>query len=314
MRVEKWKNDHPGRRIGFTLIGLSFIGILLMVSYFSAQEAPVHLGLTPIPAMAFLLGFVLVVSDSGVKFLDIKDELQDLPTLIADDWQALLRLRLTRAVVMLLAVIVMAVLEGHLLITYRKWFALWGPFNVIGLGLILGLVAAILFMKSEWFQWRVERTPWWIFMIPLVGFALSAGLGIHFTEPVEVGGPNRLNLIEDTYDWDNTRASRIYIFNTGTNYSGSTGSGSLDLPECNGKGCGQVYLALILIVIVAICVLGSMFIPGFWIAATLLLLFIMGVIAVRELLCVEEERKKHGQDRWTKSYRAYRGRWTDSQD
>ena len=131
---------------------------------------------------------------------------------------------------------------------------------------------------------RWERTPWWVFVIPLLGFVLCIFLGVYNTEPIELGGHTRL----EKYDFSQTRAGRSNYFYFWQNTGRS--SGSIDLPECTGKNCGYVYLAVLLILVVIVCVLGSAFIPHFWVLSTLLILTFMIVIASRELLFRERRQ------------------------
>ncbi len=283
------KVKNRGVRLGLGSIVLALLLIAGMAVYFGARQADVPMSLTPIPAVLILIGFLLIFTDVLETKLDLTDEVENWRELISDDLGELRRMRVTRGIMMLVISIIMIGIEVHLLLYYHKWFAVWfGGINVIGLSLIVSMIAIFIAFRSGWFQWRIDRTPWWVFAIPLIGFVLSGLAGTYYAEPVEFGAPTRIdNLREDTYDWSRTRASTIYIFNSSTT-TGSTSS-NLDLPECSGKNCGYLYMALILIVVVAICVLGSVFVQHFWVLALTLQSVIMLTIALRELLYLEND-------------------------
>lgn len=298
---EKRKRDELPGWVRFApalfFFGLGLVTAIVLAVTFGWAQAEIPLSVTPLPAVFIVAGIILLIPGWIQGSLDIGDEMADLNFLLEDDVAALTHGRLTRGVVM--ALISLISLGGVLytLYHYHKWFAVWGPwnillqfgpYNVIAVGILLGLIVAIIMIKTDWFQDRRMRTPWWIFLVPLIGVVLSGVLGVYFTEPDTSGltqAQIQAAIRSDTYRYENTRSgSSVFINQTFINSSGGGGGGSIKLPSCSGKGCGYVYIGIALILLVVVCVLGSIFVPHFWVVATIMLLAAMAVISFRDLL------------------------------
>jgi hypothetical protein len=289
-----------GVKAGVSLIALAILITIGIGLYVGAQQTDVPILILVIPATMVLIGMVFLVSGTLTRFLEIDDEIASLPELLSDDWEAIRSLRLNKAIVMFGLSIALLIGEAYCLLKFEKWLSMWGPINVMLVSVIVAIIAGVLMFKTEWFQWRSERTPWWIFIVAAVGCLLCTGLGTYFAEPVEYGAPTRLEISAaggqaSHYDWSQTRASRIYIFNS-TSSGGSGGSSSFSMPECKGKSCGYLYLGILVVILVIICLVGSALIPHFWVLAVFLLFTVAFTIALRELLYVDRARKRKEYD------------------
>lgn len=110
---------------------------------------------------------------------------------------------------------------------------------------------------------------------------LSTTLGITQTEDVKL-----LNFGDSTYQGGYTyyyQSNNMYIFdgNSGSSYS------NISVPKCSGKGCGEAYLLIGLIILTVVLVIGSAFITHFWFFSGGIFISIMCILFVRDLLCRE---------------------------
>jgi hypothetical protein len=160
---------------------------------------------------------------------------------------------------------------------YRKWEASWlGGLSVVLVAVLAGFLIGYAGVKSEWFQVRKKRFSWWIFLIPLIAYAISGLVGIYFVEP-EVRSVEDLPIYQPaSYQYTPSQARIDRIEGRGMM---NIMDGAMDI-DCDDEGC----LVLILVVIAVICVVASACIPHFWVVATTVLWVIMLLISTRELL------------------------------
>jgi hypothetical protein len=269
---------HRDKVLGIGLICLSIVlapglGLIFL------REGTLPLIVLAGPAVIFFIGLLFLFTNLLETSLGIKDEIEELPRLLEDDVEALVQRRFTATHFMVVATIVAGILLLGILVWYQKWYASWGPVNVLLVSAVMIAVTLIIGLNSRWFQSRDRRTSSQVFLIPLAGLVLSVSLGLFYAEPREFGGRTRNSgLAPESERWAATRASQLYMLD-------DLGMVIPDF-DCDDEAC----LVLLLIFIVIICVVASMFIPHFWVLAGHLLLAIMALMAIRELL-VSEKRE-----------------------
>jgi hypothetical protein len=263
--------------LGLILMGLSVI-VALGLGLVLLWKRSLPLVMLAGPAVVFLLGLFFFFTDLLERSLGIRDEIEELPKLVADDIQALRARRLTWTHIMVAVTIVAAIVLLVFLIWYKKWEASWGPVNILLISAVMVAIALVVGLRSRWFQHRQGRSRYLLFLIPVAGLMLTAGLGLYFTEPREFGGRTRSTGYASEGDrWAASRAS-------GWDILGTTDDDDEEVDvSCEGEECLVMYLIMLVIV----CVAASMFIPHYWVVAAHLLLTIMALIAVRELLVSE---------------------------
>lgn len=238
-----------------------------------------------IPGILVLLGLAVIFFDFVEEHLEIDDEITQFSELIADDLEELKSGHITYAHVLIAASAFAFLMEVLLIFLYRKWDADWGIFNVLLVSIVVCLVGTYFVIKTRWFQNRRRRTPAWISLVPMGGFVVCALLGMYFTEP---GSALPVNQTGYVYHFEDSRVSNTVIYQNNFFDVGNSVS-DVDI-DCHGDSCGEALLGLLLLLVVAACILGSFFIPHFWVLATLLLAVIMALIAIRELLYSDDHR------------------------
>ncbi len=265
---------HRDKILGIVLVCASVI-VAPGLGLIFLREGSLPLIVLAGPAVIFFVGLLFLFTNLLESSLGVKDELEELPKLLEDDVEALVQRRFTSTHFMVVATVVAGILLLAILVWYQKWYASWGPVNVLLVSAVMIAITLAIGMNSRWFQSRGRRTSSQIFLIPLAGLILSVGLGLFYAEPREFGGQTRnRGLVSEAERMPAPRASDIFILDMI----------SLDF-DCDGEGC----LVLLLIVIVIVCVVASMFIPHFWVLAGHLLLTIMALMAIRELLVSERK-------------------------
>ena len=266
--------------LGLILINLSVI-VAPGVGLVLFRERPLPLVLLAGPAVVFLLGLLFLFTDLLEGALGIRDEIEELPKLVEDDIEALVGGRFTWTHIMVAVTIVAAVVLAAILVWFKKWEASWGPVNVLVISAAVVAMALVVGLRSGWFQHRQRRSRELVFLIPVAGLMLTAGLGLYFTEPREFGGQTRSAGFASEGDrWAASRAS-------GWDLLGTTDEDDEEVDmSCDGEECLVMYLILLVIV----CVAAAMFIPHYWVVAAHLFLTIMVLMALRELLVPEKGR------------------------
>lgn len=189
-------------------------------------------------------------------------------------------------------------------IRFQKFNAYWGPFSVVFLALVLGAIVAFLFFLLPWFREDREPVPVGMLSLCIVVVLVSLFGGVYMTEPVEPGAhisqagmvinPGQPEHQQAAYY--NSRAGGTFYYwfygGYGGSYypSGSTSSGSSSssgsAPSCSGKSCeGMAYVFLVILAIIVI--LGSLFVPSFWVAGALCFVIILWMITLREWFLVD---------------------------
>jgi hypothetical protein len=265
--------------LGIILIGLGLFSGWGIALFFLFVRDTLPFSMLIASAGFVFIGFMLIFSDGIEKSLQLDDEIQKFPVLIQDDLEDLKRRRITtpHAMVVITFLSLIGQLAGVFL--YRKWQAQWaGSLNVVLVAVLAGFAIGFVGLTTKWFQDRRQRFSWWVFLLPLGFFALSAYLGIYYVEPQ----------IKSVGDFPINRSANYQYATPDARINQIDGRGAFDIMDgtleldCDDEGC----LVLILVVIGIACVAASAFIPHFWVVATTILWVLMLLIATRELLYV----------------------------
>lgn len=273
--------------LGFWLMSGGLFVALLESIYFAVLGYDLPLMALVFPAALIVLGLSLVFFDVVERGTGITDDLANLPELVADDLDDLRRYRFTRTHFMVISAPLLLVIQGYLFVEYDKWSANWGGINVLVVALIVALFGAYRLLRTQWFRRRVLRTPNWIITVTVIGFVLSGGLGIYYTEP----DPVEPVYVDDVpvqntqaYNYENTRIGR-----SGSSHWYWLDDGWVSGGSCDDDGC----LFLVLIIVIVVVVLASIFVPHFWMIGTSLLIAIFMIQTLRELLYVDQDHPRH---------------------
>ena len=272
------------KKLGIGLSGISLATAILAGIYLAFTGGSISIAAFAWPALGFILGIGIVFFNFVEVGLQIEDEIEQFPQLVEDDLHQLRSGTITPTHFMVVGTLFAAAIEIGLLLWYEKIYAAWGPFNVLLIALLVVGLASFWSFRSDWFQIRRSRLTTRVFWIPAVGWLICSLIGVTFEEPKEYGGRSQLERSQAVISEENqmpTSPRSSYIFFRTADMAGDA-IGSFD---CDDEGC----LVVLLIIIVAVSVLASATIPHFWVVATMLLLTLMGVIALRELLYTDEE-------------------------
>jgi hypothetical protein len=193
--------------------------------------------------------------------------------------------RATRKQLLFLAVAVAFFLAWTaLVVKYHKWDAQWAWANVPAVA-VLAAIAAVWWVRHQAWYWAAEKPARLrVLLIPAAGFVFCALVGIYFTEPIEAGGlmtrsgeisplAAERTGVAGSYDYGETRAGNWAILADLADLGDFAGSG--------GDG-DELCFILFLVILVIVLVVGSFFIPHFWVLGTLVLVAIMALVAYRE--------------------------------
>lgn len=257
--------------LGEMVVVFSLAIALAMGLGFNDFGASIPLSVIVWPAIGLLVGPIIIFGSTLEESPDLS--IDRLPELLKDDIEALRMGRITTEHLYVAASGAAWIAQLFLLGYYQKWMATWGPINVLMAGLVVVFVAGWVMLCSDWFQDRHRRSRQRIYVIPAVGWLICISLGVYWAEPIEFGKLSpleRSQLVRSAEYWSSTRASdAFYLF---------------DFVSADGISCDD---EICLIVVVVLCILGSIFIPHFWVVGTLVLLTIMTLITIRELLYLE---------------------------
>jgi hypothetical protein len=262
---------------GWILVGFGVVSGFGVSAYFLLMAESLALSMLLAPAFFFLLGLVLIYSDNLERSLKIERDIRDFPRLIEDDLVDLREGKITPCHAMVVITTLSLIGQIAAIFLYRKWTAnFMGCMNVIVVSVFAGFAVGLIGITTKWFRIRQQRFSFWVYLIPLIGLALSAFLGMYFAEP-EITNVRDLPVSQGAgYQYTNT-STRVNYIDGGDAFF--IVDGVLDA-DCDDEAC----LVLILVVIVIACIAASAFIPHFWVVATTILWVIMLLITLRELL------------------------------
>lgn len=202
--------------------------------------------------------------------------------------------------IFLLAGIVCSAAYVSQVASYQKLSAFWGSFSVVVVAIALAIVGAVIFFVIPWFT--NEESAGWGFIVLTTVVCLTAIFGgIYMTEPIERGATVSIagQILPENpgqhqeYAYANSRAGgRFYSFFYGGGYYSTSSGGSsvpstVAIPKCTGKACSGV--AMVFLAVCAIIVLvGSFFVPHFWVAGGLMFLTFVWMLVIREFYMVSD--------------------------
>lgn len=233
----------------------------------------------PVMSVIFLgIGVLSIVVGSVLAFTQLIDRfippvIEEFSQDIEDDLENIKAHRLTDPIRMVITVAVAALVFSFFFLRFHKVEATWGGMPVVIFAALGFLAVVILIPQTRWYQNRGITTPLGIFLIPTIGLVLSMILGLSKTEDLSILSSRSIQGVQY-----NTRQAGAFLVNE----AGDLAFG-LSLPSCDDEICLVVYLAIALIVLTLVLVIGSAFIPHFWIFSGGILLGLMFMIALHEL-------------------------------
>ncbi len=273
-KLRRFRND---RILGWSLVLLGMLSASVTAAYFFPRGEALPLSLLIAPAGAAFIGLLLVFSVELERGLRVDDEIRDFPALIQDDIEDLKQGRITPTHAMVVITLLTFVGLTLTIFLYRKWEATWGGgLNALGTAVVIGFITGLVGVTTRWFQNREKRYSWGIFLIPFTALAISAFLGLYYTEP-RVKSARDLPVNQPVGYETSSGATRVEQFDGGGVLSIMDGAMDLD---CDDEAC----LILILIGIAIACIAASAFIPHFWLVAAFILWAIMLLLTLRDLM------------------------------
>lgn len=198
-----------------------------------------------------------------------------------------------RAYVMMGALVAMIVAWFVAVSYFSEWRANWWNISIFLIGVvIIGVVGFITYHLGDYVAENHDgRMPNWLIWSVTGFFVLSMFLGTFCTEAATNGGIPRTAQAQgqsnQTRDDDSFRYSRTgwiyyYWFYAGSSSrASSSGEDTSPSMSCSGKSCDG-YAVVILIAIALALLLLSVFVPHFWVIATLLAIVLFLAFTWRE--------------------------------
>ncbi len=251
------------------------IGLLVIFTYgMSGGNAAITLGCLFLAVACIITGSILAFSRLLDRTVDpLVDEIH---ADIEDDIQDLKEHRFTSTFWMVVIMLLAGLAFSFFAFRFHKMEAAWGPVPVL-VPTLIGLLALAWFIpRTRWFRYSRDHTPMWIFFIPTIGLIISLWLGLANTENMDAlratsTEPVIYNAIQP--------AGLLF---QGAGEVADFGF-AFDLPSCDDDACGVILLVVGLIILTFVLVIGSAFIPHFWILSGSLLLGVMLLIAIHDL-------------------------------
>jgi hypothetical protein len=245
-------------------------------------------GGSPVITLVFLsAAIVSIIIGSLLAFSRLLDRtisplVEEIHKDIEDDIQDLKERRLTNTHWMVVIVALALVTLSFFIFRFHKVEAAWGPVPVIIPTFLAMLALAWFIPRTRWFRDYHDHTPMWIFFIPTIGLVISLWLGLSNTENMAVlrAAPT------ETVSYNTVQSTGIVLETVGE--AGDLGF-AVDLPDCDNDACGGILLVIGLIILTFVLVVGSAFIPHFWILSCSLLLGSMLLIAIHDLRLRREQ-------------------------
>ncbi len=259
--------------ISLVLLGVS-TGLLLIFAYaMSGGKAAVTFIFLAAAITCILTGSILAFSQLLDRF--VNPLMEEIHGDIEDDIRDLKEYRITNTILMTIIIGIALSAFSFFVMRYHKVEAMWGSIPVV-LPTFVGMVALAWYIpRTQWYQNRQVYTPMWVFAIPTVGFIFTMAVGLTYTESLSpFDASHRASTEYNTY------RSPGFILGESADI-GSWGL-QLEVPSCSGDECGAE-LVIGLLILTFILVIGSAFIPHFWLFSGSILLSIMTLIAIHDL-------------------------------
>lgn len=255
-------------------------GLLVIFAYLmSGGKASFALPFLGAAIVCIIVGTILGFS----RLLDrsVNPILDELHRDIEDDLQDLKEHRITSTAFMVIVSGVAALIFSFFVFRFHKLEAMWGAMPVAIPTLIAIAALAWFIPRTNWFQSFAEYTPMWVFLIPTAGLIFTLVGGITKTENLSVlrASPQKAvgyNTFDDTGYFVQQAAG--------------VGEWGLALPDCEDEFC-LVFLVIALIILVFVLVIGSAYIPHFWLLSGSIMLGIMALIAIHDLRIRPKEKR-----------------------
>jgi hypothetical protein len=163
------------------------------------------------------------------------------------------------------------------------------PVGVTAIGLSLLLFAFV--RRTGWYNNRFYRTPTWIMLIALVGFALALFLGIFMTEQDAPSQSGQFLTAETNLDYRYVGSRAYYITRQ---YLDIGPTPQITFPDCDDDACAYMFLAILFIFLTAVLVVGAALIPHMWVLSCLVLLTLIALLAMHEIRRDRGLRERYG--------------------
>jgi hypothetical protein len=258
----------------FLILAGVIAGLLILFSYGrSGGNTALTLGFLSVAIFFIITGTVLIFS----RLLDrtINPLVDEIQKDIEDDIQDLKERRFTNTHAMIIIIGAAVMLFSFFVFRFHKVEAMWGPIPVVIPTFMCMAALAWFLPRTTWFRDWSDYTPMWIFLIPTCGFILSVWLGLARTENLEV---LRANSTQPVSYNTNPNLGNIFLA-TGD----ATDFGFSWLSDCDDDVCGAILLVIGLVILTLVLVIGSAYIPHFWLLSGSILVGIMLLIAIHDL-------------------------------
>ena len=258
--------------IGLIALGVC-TGLLVTLAYsLSGGKISIALPFLVAALICIIVGSILAFS----RLLDrlVNPLLDEMHKDIEDDIQDLKQHRFTPTAWMILLTGTGVLVFSFFAFRLHKLEAMWGAIPVAVPTLIAMAALAWFIPRTRWFRDFAQTTPVGIFIVPTIGLIFTLLVGITRTENLTVLQATRQEVIEY-----NTPPATVLL-------QQAAGIGEwgmyLGVPSCDGEEC-LVFMVIALVVLTFILVIGSAFIPHFWLFSGSILLGIMALIAIHDL-------------------------------
>jgi hypothetical protein len=257
--------------LGYFLIGIGGItGAMIVLLFFVSREPGMILPLFLLAAVGCaMVGAVL----SFTQLLDhlVKPIVEVIDEDVKDDIEDIVKARVTGAQVMFILTGGLVLVFLFLILKLHKFDAAWGGLPVYIVAFVVAAIGILIVVNTTWFQDQSLRTPLIVYLIPAAGLAISLLLGLGTENPRSLSLDTTAEQV--VYN-DFTPLAVDFIrvpFSSGVSMS------------CDGDGCLAVVLIVALVAITLVLVLGSAYIPHFWILSGVVLLSILVIITIHEI-------------------------------
>jgi hypothetical protein len=258
----------------FLILAGVIAGLLILFSYGrSGGNTALTLGFLSVAIFFIMTGSVLIFS----RLLDrtVNPLVEEIHKDIEDDIRDLKERRFSKTHAMIVIIGAAVILFSFFVFRFHKVEAMWGPIPVVIPTFICMAALAWFLPRTAWFREWSDYTPMWIFLIPTCGFILSVWLGLVKTENMEV--------LRTTYTEPVSYNTNPNIGNIFLTTGDVTDFGFSGLSDCDDDVCGVILLVIGLVILTLVLVIGSAYIPHFWLLSGSILVGIMLLIAIHDL-------------------------------
>jgi hypothetical protein len=282
--------------LGFFLMGVGGIvgALVLLMNFISRGQTGLLLFLLAAAVGCVALGSLLAFT----QMLDrtIQPVIEEIDADLQDDIEDIKAKRTTNVQFMFIATAAAALIFFYFVLKLHKIEATWGGLPVIIPAGIVVVIGTLIVLNTSWFQDQHLPTPLWVFFIPAIGIALTLILGLQTenSRNLSWNAPDQV-----VYNDFNPVASDI--LNSDFLFSGSDSSSS-----CDDDSCLAIMLIVALVVITLVMVIGSAFIPHFWLLSGMVFLAILTIITIHEIRIrrtAKEAADLAESNRWIKALR-----------